>query len=56
MKIPTTVAEFEQTFPQDNLKWSRVTGSPRFDYPIDYQVAVLNVDDAEQRIDFISRW
>lgn len=56
MKIPTTVAEFEQTFPQDNLKWSRVTGSPRFDYPIDYQVAVLNVDEAEQRIDFISRW
>jgi hypothetical protein len=56
MKVPSTVAEFSETFPQDDLKWARVTGSPRFDYPIDYSVAVLHVDEEAGRIDFLSRW
>lgn len=56
MNVPTSPAEFATTYPSDDLKWMRVTGSPRFDYPIDYWVAVLHVDPAKGRIDFLSRW
>ena len=56
MNVPTTAAEFAKAYPQDDLNWFRVTGSKRFDYPIDYHVAVLSVDEAEGRIDFLSRW
>jgi hypothetical protein len=31
-------------------------GSPRFDYPIDYSVAVTSVDQAAGVVEFISRW
>ena len=56
MKVPSTAAEFADVFPDDQLNWFRVTGSKRFDYPIDYDVAVLHVDENEGRIDFLSRW
>ena len=56
MKVPRTLVEFKETYTDDQFNWVRVTGSPRFDYPIDYQVAVLHVDDKEGRIDFLSRW
>ena len=56
MKIPTSPAEFEKAYPSKALNWMHLTGSPRFDYPIDYSVAVLRVDAEEGRIDFISRW
>lgn len=56
MNVPSTLAEFAQTYPADQLDWVRVTGTPRFDYPIDYSVAILHVDEQEGRIDFLSRW
>ena len=56
MKVPSTPADFAEIYPDDDLNWIRVTGSPRFDYPIDYEVAVLHVDEDEGRIDFVSRW
>lgn len=55
-KVPTTAAEFAAAYPADSLHWVRVTGSKRFDYPIDYAVAVLHVDEQAGRIDFLSRW
>lgn len=39
-----------------NLEWQHLTGSPRFDYPIDYSVAVTNVDQAAGLIEFIAKW
>ncbi len=56
MKVPTTPAEFADTYADIPLNWVRVTGSARFDYPIDYSVAVLHVDEQDGRIDFLSRW
>ena len=56
MKVPATIGEFEDTFSGSEMQWFRVTGSPRFDYPIDYEVAVLFVDKKNQRIDFLSKW
>lgn len=56
MNIPTTPDQFAQLYPTDSLDWMRVKGTPRFDYPIDYWVAVLAVDETKGRIDFISRW
>jgi len=56
MNVPSTLAEFAETYPSDQLNWTRVKGTPRFDYPIDYSVAVLHVDEAEGRIDFLSWW
>ena len=40
----------------DHLDWQHLTGSPRFDYPIDYSVAVTNVDRAGGMIEFIAKW
>ena len=56
MLIPSTIAEFNEVYPQQDLDWVRVTGSKRFDYPIDYSVAILSVDEENGRVDFISRW
>lgn len=59
MRVPTSLAEFANAYPSalsDELEWMRITGTPRFDYPIDYSVAVLRVDAEEGRIDFLSRW
>lgn len=56
MTIPTTPEEFAAAYPAGELDWIRITGTPRFDYPIDYSVAVLNVDAESGRIDFLSRW
>ncbi len=59
MNVPTSITEFAQAYPSEasqELEWMRIQGTPRFDYPIDYWVAVLRVDPDEQRIDFLSRW
>jgi hypothetical protein len=40
----------------NHLDWQQLKGSPRFDYPIDYSVAVTSVDQAAGVIEFISRW
>lgn len=36
--------------------WVHYGGGPRFDYPIDYSVAVVEADAAAGRIDFLVRW
>lgn len=51
-----SIDEFSKTYDRENLNWFRVTGSPRFDYPIDYSVAVLDVNEEQGTIDFLSRW
>lgn len=38
------------------IAWQRVLGSPKFDYPIDYWVAILGVQPELGRIDFLSKW
>jgi hypothetical protein len=38
------------------LNWMWFRGGPRFDYPIDYGLAVLGARPAEGRIDFLGRW
>ncbi len=56
MEIPTSPAEYETVFGAQKLEWLHLTGTPRFEYPIDYSVAVLRVDAEAGRIDFVSRW
>ena len=38
------------------IQWQRVIGSPKFDYPIDYWVAILGANLETGRIDFLSKW
>jgi hypothetical protein len=40
----------------NRLDWQHLTGGPRFDYPIDYSVAVTSVDRATGVIEFIAKW
>lgn len=40
----------------NHLDWQHLTGSPQFDYPIDYAVAVTKVDQAAGLIEFIAKW
>ncbi len=56
MIVPKSPEEFASTFDTEGLDWMHLTGTPRFDYPIEYWVAMLHVDEAAERIDFISRW
>ena len=36
--------------------WTRSIGSAKFDYPIDYWVAILGANLETGRIDFLSKW
>jgi len=47
---------FVSGYRTDNIEWQRITGSPRFDYLIDYWVAVLGVQPETGQIDFLSKW
>jgi hypothetical protein len=40
----------------NRLDWQRLMGSPQFDYPIDYSVAVSSVDREAGLIEFIAKW
>ena len=40
----------------NHLDWQRLTGSPQFDYPIDYAVAVTSVNRGAGLIEFIAKW
>jgi hypothetical protein len=40
----------------NRLDWQHLTGGPRFDYPIDYSVAVTSVDRGTGVIEFIAKW
>lgn len=39
-----------------DLDWTRLTGSPRFDYPIDYSIAILRAHEDGQRVEFLVTW
>jgi hypothetical protein len=56
MNLATPSAAFSSAFRTDSIEWQRILGTPRFDYPIDYWVAVLGVQPALGRIDFLSKW
>jgi hypothetical protein len=38
------------------LDWQRLTGTPKFDYLIDYSVAVTRVDQKAGLIEFLAKW
>lgn len=38
------------------ITWVRSIGSAKFDYPIDYWVAILGANHETGRIDFLSKW
>lgn len=40
----------------NHLDWQHLTGSPQFDYLIDYWVAVTRVDHASGMIEFLAKW
>ena len=43
-------------FDTGDLKWIHYEGSPRFDYPIDYDIAVLGHQEDLGRLDLLIRW
>ena len=47
---------FVSGYKTDGIQWQRILGTPRFDYPIDYWVAVLGAQPEIGRIDFLSKW
>jgi hypothetical protein len=50
--IPATVSGYSTA----DIQWTQLLGSPRFDYPIDYWIAILGVHLKEGRVDFLSKW
>src|ERR1700733_6814005 len=40
----------------NHLDWQHLEGGPKFDYPIDYLVAVTRVDRAAGQIEFLAKW
>jgi hypothetical protein len=40
----------------NHLDWQRLTGSPQFDYLIDYSVAVTRTDRTAGQIEFLAKW
>ena len=40
----------------NHLEWQHLTGGPRFDYPIDYSVAIIRADPASGLIEFLAKW
>lgn len=43
-------------FDLDAVQWFHFDGNPRFEYPIDYEAAVVEADVEAGRIDFLVRW
>ncbi|MBL6750521.1 MAG: hypothetical protein ISP90_08355 [Nevskia sp.] len=56
MNLATSPAAFVSGYKTDAIEWMRIVGTPRFEYPIDYWVAVLGVQPEAGRIDFLSKW
>ena len=42
-------------FDDENLKWRRFVGDENFDYPIDYEAALLSIRD-DGHVDLLYRW
>lgn len=56
-QLPATPrAELPPDFDMDGAEWIHYDGSPQFDYPIDYSIAIVDADVASGRIDFLGRW
>jgi len=49
-------ADILERLQNDRFDWQRLTGTRRFDYPIDYSVAVTRVDRDAGLIEFIAKW
>lgn len=43
-------------FDTSNLEWLHFGADPRFDYPIDYAIAILGASPESGTVDFLSRW
>ncbi len=56
MNQATSPVAFASGYKTDAIQWQRIVGTPRFDYPIDYWVAVLGVQPEIGRIEFLSKW
>jgi hypothetical protein len=52
----TLRTELPEGFDIAEAHWARYVGTPRFSYPIDYSVAVVDADLEAGRIDFLVRW
>ncbi|MFT7598825.1 MAG: hypothetical protein ACI8TP_001749 [Acidimicrobiales bacterium] len=50
------IAKLPADFNLADAKWFHYSGGPKFDYPIDYAVSVVDADVAAGRVDFLSRW
>ena len=42
-------------FDNDSLKWRRFVGDDNFDYPIDYEAALLSIRD-DGHVNLLYRW
>lgn len=52
----TLSTELPAGFDLSKATWLHFESSPRFDYPIDYAVSVVEADVDAGRIDFLARW
>jgi hypothetical protein len=52
----TLTTDLPADFDLSKAQWVRFVGGPKFDYPIDYAVSVVEADVAAGRIDFLARW
>ena len=55
LSTASAAADFVSGYTKE-IEWQHIVGTPRFDYPIDYWVAVLGVQPEVGQIDFLSRW
>ena len=51
--VPTSIMSGINT---GDIKWHHLLGTPEFDYPIDYWIAVLGGNVAEGRVEFLVKW
>ena len=49
-------AKLPADFDLAGATWFHYSSSPKFDYPIDYAVSVVEADVESGRIDFLGRW
>ncbi|MSR15412.1 MAG: hypothetical protein EXR86_12800 [Gammaproteobacteria bacterium] len=56
MNIAVNPTTFMSGYKTDAIQWQHIVGTPRFEYPIDYWVAVLGVQPEIGQIDFLSKW
>ncbi len=52
----TLSTELPVGFDLSEATWVHFAGTPKFDYPIDYAISVLEADIVAGRIDFLARW